>query len=383
MWKDWLWLVRKNLALILRDKKSGFLHVGLPLAGVLLSMLIYGSANSGTLHIGIVNEDKGSKVAEDAVQYLTQLQKVKVTVLENDEMRTEIENGSIDSGIVFPSGFSEKLKNGEAPSADIVSIQGAQVTAYVSSMLNNYLGNVAAIAKTSEGDSARFDRLYEEFTGSGYAVNVESLQDISGKKDITYQAIGFLLLFMLTSSFSLTEIMQKERQDRTFLRMMSSPVSSRTYVFSNVAVNAIVLIVQIVLTLVFMKFVLGIDSGVPFGQLAGILFLFSLAAIGLSLLVVSLSTSNAASGALSTLIITPTCLLSGCFFPMDIMPDAVRRISTFLPQHWLLDSLGKLQGGDAGSGLMLNLAILVAFAAAFALIAAYRLSRKDNTRQYV
>ncbi|THF73953.1 ABC transporter permease [Cohnella fermenti] len=383
MRNDWLWLVRKNLTLILRDRKSGLLHLILPIAGVLLSLLLYGNTNSGTLHIGIANNDGDVSIAADAADYLSRLEKVEVTMLDEAKLKEKIASREIDSGVVFPAGFSEKLKHGEAPAADIVSIRGAQVTAYVGAMLNEYLGNTAAIAQTSASNPELFDRLYEDFAHSGYQVSSKTLRDSSGKKDVTYQAIGFLILFMLTSSYSLTEFMSKERENRTFLRMMSSPVSSRIYVLANVTVNAIVLAVQIVLTLIFMEVVLGIDAGVPFGELTAILFLFALAAIGLSLLIVSFSSSNAASAALSNLVITPTCLLSGCFFPTDIMPDAVRRISSFLPQRWLLDSLDKLQGGERLSDLPLNLAILVAFAAAFALIAAYRLSRKDNTGQFV
>ncbi|RUS45347.1 ABC transporter permease [Cohnella sp. AR92] len=383
MWKDLLWLIRKNLNLILRNKNSWILHLALPLAGVLLSMLIYGSSNSGTLHIGIANQDSNAPLAADTVRYIEQLQKVKISLLDESKMRDGIQDGSIDSGIILSEGFSGKLQSGQSPTVDILSVKGAQVTAYVSAMLNNYLSNVAAIAQVTNGDASRFDRLYGDFVSHPYSVSAGTVKDASGKKDVTYQSIGFLLLFMLTSSYSLTELMQKERQDRTFLRMMASPVSSRTYVFSNVVVNAIVLIIQIAITLVFMKYLLGIDSGVPFGELAFILFLFALAAIGLSLLIISFSNSNGSSAALSNLIITPTCLLSGCFFPMDIMPETVRKISTFLPQHWLLDSLNKLQSGDGGSRFALNLTILIAFAAAFALIAAFRLSRKDSTQQFV
>jgi ABC-2 type transport system permease protein len=86
---------------------------------------------------------------------------------------------------------------------------------------------------------------------------------------------------------------------------------------------------------------------------------------------------------LQNLIITPTCLLSGCYFPVDIMPDSVRKISNFLPQHWLLDTVDKLQHGTAFGSLTLNLAILLAFAVAFALVAIYRFGRNNDTRLFV
>ncbi|MCD9022437.1 ABC transporter permease [Cohnella sp. NL03-T5] len=68
---------------------------------------------------------------------------------------------------------------------------------------------------------------------------------------------------------------------------------------------------------------------------------------------------------------------------MEIMPDSVRKISNFLPQHWLLDSVEKLQSGTTLGSLSLNLAILFSFAAAFALVAIYRFGRNNDTRLFV
>lgn len=86
---------------------------------------------------------------------------------------------------------------------------------------------------------------------------------------------------------------------------------------------------------------------------------------------------------MQNLIITPSCLLAGCFFPMEIMPDTVRKISSFLPQHWLLDMINKLQEGQTLGSLYVNMAILLAFAVVFALIAIFRFGRNNDVRQFV
>lgn len=65
------------------------------------------------------------------------------------------------------------------------------------------------------------------------------------------------------------------------------------------------------------------------------------------------------------------------------MPDTMRKISNFMPQHWLLDMINKLQQGDTLGNLSLNMAILIAFAAVFALIAIFRFGRNNDIRQFV
>ncbi|WP_289138451.1 ABC transporter permease [uncultured Brevibacillus sp.] len=185
------------------------------------------------------------------------------------------------------------------------------------------------------------------------------------------------------SAVNMSEIIIKEKENRTFLRLLSSPMSARMYVISNVVGNMSLMLVQIVMTLFLMKNVFHIDSGISYGQLITALLLFALAAVALSLLIVAFAKSTSGAGALQNLIITPSCLLAGCYFPIDIMPDTVRKNSNFLPQHWLLDMINKLQQGQALSSLTMNMAILVGFAVVFALIAIYRFGRNNDSRQLV
>ncbi|MFC5467371.1 ABC transporter permease [Cohnella suwonensis] len=385
MLKDIGWLMRKTLMNTFRSKKSLFLYLGLPIIGVFVSTFLYGNFNGGTLKVGVVDQDGGSALTQDAIRFVEGLKEVEMTVTDEATLKKDIAAGKLDSGLIFGEGFSASLRAGtEQPEQlTLLSVKGAQVTAYVKAMLQGYVANVASIGRETKGDAAGFDALYSAYRDQSFKVTTEQVTDTSHNKDMTYQSLGFLITFMLFSSVNLSELILGEKENRTFLRLLSSPISARTYVLANVAVSFVILFAQIVVTLFLMKNVMNIDSGVSSAHLFPILLLFALAAIALSLLIVSFSKSRAGAGALQNLIITPTCLLSGCFFPAEIMPDSVRQISNFLPQHWLLDSVEKLQRGDAFGSLGLNIAILFAFSAAFALVAIYRFGRNNDTKQFV
>jgi ABC-2 type transport system permease protein len=177
--------------------------------------------------------------------------------------------------------------------------------------------------------------------------------------------------------------MLKNRENRTYFRILSSPIQARTYVASNIAVSLVIMLVQVVVSLFFMRVVFRLDPGMPIPAMIGILALFSLVAVGLSLAIVSFSKNSAATNAMQNLIVTPTCLLAGCFFPIDIMPAPLRRIADFLPQNWVLQSFAKLQSGEGLRAIVFDLAILVAFAAVFFLIATYKFARNNDTRNFV
>jgi len=380
--KTILWLMAHTLRNTFR-KRSNIILFLLPVAGVLLSAGLYGNAGGTGLRIGIVQQDGADAVGRDVAAFIGALDGVKITETSDADLKDQIAAGKLDAGIVIPAGFGETLKTGSPEQLELLSVKGAQVTAYVQAMLDGYLNNVASIAAETKGDKARFEQIYGEYTKGGFKVDRERLNDASNVKDTTYQSLGFLVAFIMFSSVNMSEMILREKENRTFLRLLSSPVTAKSYVAANVAVNIVAMVCQIALTLFFMRAVLHIDSGVPVMQLALILVLFGLGAIALSLLIVALAKSRGQSSALQNLIITPTCLLAGCYFPMDIMPDAIRKVGAFLPQHWLLDAVNRLQHGDSFGSLYMNLLVLAAFAAAFAAIAIFRFSRNNDTRTFV
>ncbi|MBD3922492.1 ABC transporter permease [Paenibacillus sp. PR3] len=381
--KDIIWLIRKTLISKFRNKRSWFLYFGLPIAGALLSMLLYGNASGTDLRVGIVNEDGNQAITADTIQFVGELKQVRVNATDKTSLNQAIEDGKLDIGIIIDKGFADSVRSGNPGKMTIVSIKGAQVTAAVKSMLQSYIGNITAIGKETSGDQEAFDRIYEGYRQPSFKLTADTVKDTSSTKSVTYQTFGYLITFMMFSAVNMSGLILREKENRTFLRIFSSPISARTYVLANVAVNVIIMLLQIVVTLFFMRNVFHIDSGVSYIEFVPVLLLFGLSSVGLSLMIVAFAQSGAIAGAMQNLIITPTCLLAGCFFPMDIMPDTVRRISNFLPQHWLLDTVNKLQQGNKLGSLYLNLAIMAAFAAAFSLIAIYRFGRNNDTRMFV
>ena len=200
---------------------------------------------------------------------------------------------------------------------------------------------------------------------------------------MTNQTMGYLIMFMLFSAVNLSGIILKEKENRTYFRLLSTPIDGKKFILSNVAVNMMILTVQIVIAVFFMKNVFHTTINMPFIVMIGVLMIFALIAIGLSLVIVSFSKSSTASNAMQNIVIVPTCLLAGCYFPYDIMPKAVQKVADFLPQRWLLDTISKLQQGIPFSELYLNILILFAFAIAFFLIAIYKFGRNNDARNFV
>jgi len=76
-------------------------------------------------------------------------------------------------------------------------------------------------------------------------------------------------------------------------------------------------------------------------------------------------------------------MISGCFWPMEIMPKSLQRIADFLPQKWTIGAIQKLQMGGSTDQIIINLLIIVAFALTFFLVAAYRFGRNDSVKTFI
>jgi len=380
--KDILWLIQKTLSVLLKNKKGLLIIIGLPIIGSLISFSIYGNVGQGTLNIGVVNKEN-QYIANDTVKFLEGLNHVKVSKIKESEVEDKLTSKKLDGVITLNKGFSQSVRDGKPSHIEVASIKGDQVTGFVKSYLYNYIDNIVAISKVAQNDQSTFDNMYAGYQKSSFKVKAETLQDTSKNKDMTNQTVGYLIMFMLFSAVNLSELILKEKENRTYFRLLSTPIDGKKFILSNVAVNMIILVVQIVVAVLFMTNVFHTNINMPFMVMIGVLMIFALVAIGMSLAIVSFAKNATSANAMQNIIITPTCLLAGCFFPFEIMPTSVQKIADFLPQRWLLDTIGKLQQGTPIADLYLNILILFAFAIAFFLIAIYKFGRNNDARNFM
>ncbi len=379
---DILWLIQNTLSVTFRKKKNIIMYLFMPLIGIFISLLAYGGNQKMILHVGIVNHDKG-EITEDTIQFIAGLENVKKVELDAAKVRDKIASGELDSVITFEKGFSDSVLAGSPDHIELTSIKGAAITAYMKSYLYQYINNISAISEAAGGDPKTFAQMYQGYQQSDFKLSIYSLTDTAKNKNMTNQTIGFLIMIMLMSAGNMSEIILLEKENRTYFRLLSTPINARKYIFSIVLVNMIVMSIQSLITLTVMKSIFHIGINISFGQAVFVMLLFSLIAVGLSLVIISFSNSRSAANALQNLIITPTVMLSGCFWPVEVMPKSLQKIADFLPQRWTLNTFNKLQEGNSFSDLYLNYMILLSFAAAFFLIAVYKFSRNNSTQNFV
>jgi len=380
--KNIILLALNTFKVTFRKKSNILVYLILPVASILFMMNAMSGEGSGTIKVGIVNKDKGS-MSEKMTKYLENTGRFKNISIEEGQISDFVVNKKVDLALVIPENFEKSIYDGTFKSMRVVSLKGQEVTVWVESYTNMYVNNLLDISKASGGNKETFNKIYEKFEKGQVSLNVEKVKDKSLSKGITQQGFGFFIMFMLISSSITSNIILKEKKERVYQRICSTPVSSKIYIVGNIIANLTIISVQIILGLVAIKKILKIETYIPDLKLFLVMFILGIVAVGIGMVIVAFSKSSAEAGNLSTLIVTPTCMLGGCFWPLSLMPDNLQKVSNFIPQKWAIDAIAKLQNGLSLWDIRMNIFIMLGFALVFFALAAFKMKNTDKTGSFV
>lgn len=114
------------------------------------------------------------------------------------------------------------------------------------------------------------------------------------------------------------------------------------------------------------RFLFGVDYGPSPLLVAAILMMFLLCVTGLGILLSTVVRTSVQLQALSPIVITATCMLGGCYWPLEIVSPTMRTISKFTPQAWAMGALNDVVARGAGlSSIYLPLLALAGFTLVF------------------
>jgi ABC-2 type transport system permease protein len=380
--KTLLFLVKNILTLTFRRKSNIVVYIILPLISVFISLLIYSSTGTSDLVIGYVDNDN-TFFSMELLDSMESLYGYTLKDVKGEDMNDLLLDNKIAAAIVIPKGYEDGIYNSSMENIQIVSIKGYETTAWLENYINLHQRNIKDLFFAANGDKESFDAMYKSHAENKLAVYDINLSDDRSKKDTTITSLGFLIMFIMLGQGFSTQMILKEKRERTYYRIASSPVKTSEFLFANIVAAMLISLIQIVLVLVFLEYVFQINTFVPANIMISILFVFSLVACGIGLVVTSYSDSSYMASTLNTMILTPTCMIGGCFWPVYIMPKFMQNLSYIVPQRWALEAIEKIQKGYDYTAIVLNLFVLLMFAVVFFMIAILRLKKLKSVEKFV
>jgi ABC-2 type transport system permease protein len=332
---------------LLADRSALFFYFLFPLMFLVLFGLVLGNPDLGRITVGVTGEGP----------LIDNLPAEVLTVERFDDF---------DEAVAA-------VRNGDLPAA--IRVSGPVVELRYSATDQVAAGTVQGVVQSVVGQA----NLAASGAEPMFSVEARQVEDDSFEP-IQYLTSGLLAWGVaMSAAFGAAMNLVIWRRNLVLRRLRLSPVSPAAVVGARVGVSLAIALLQ---GAVF----IGVALTPPFGlQLRGqwwllvpLLVAGTLAFMSVGLLVGSLVKGEEAASAAVNLIVLPMAFLSGVFFQIEAMPEAIQTLSWLLPMRHLSAGMLDVLVRDGGIGSILApVAVLLGFATVVTLIATRVFSWED------
>ncbi|MEK3675494.1 ABC transporter permease [Paenibacillus sp. FSL R10-2771] len=358
-------MIRRSLGSV----KGVLIFILLPSVVVAGIISLTGGVGDGPATILYANMDKGAA----GKHLLSELEQTGDYKFEQRRDEAALKEAAIGqegaAGIWIPEGYSAALIAGQEPKISIYELRASESSIIVKMKVNAIAGNMAeaahAVAALSGGTAADQQAQFAAVLKQAEQHHVGSLRtdyDLYPRETLGV-ITGLTLMFLMTLVTSSVSLINDDRRGRTMMRMFSAPVRSYEIALGNFLGSFLVGIIQIIVVLSLGRWVLRYDYEMPMFLYFLVLAAFMLVSMGIASTVAGLIRNPRNAGMLNSLILIPTCMLGGCFWPISIMPDYMQKLANFTPQKWAIQAVDIAATGGGWNELWLPFAILGLMAA--------------------
>ena len=322
--KQFLSFVKKEFYHILRDKRTMFILLGMPI----VQIVIFGFA--------LTNEVKNSKIAvvdnSKDPSTASLIQEIEASrffdVEKNLYSYTQIESafkqGKIKLAVVFPQQFGNDLLHFNKAQVQLIADASDP---NVASTLTNY---ATAIVMDYQKRITNNQKL-------PYTINTEVRMlynpQLKGAYNFVPGVMAMVLMLVCTLMTAITIVREKEMG--TMEVLLASPVQPLKIVIAKAVPYLLLSMINITSILLLSVFVLEVPVNGSLFLLVFESILFTLTCLAFGLLISAATNSQQTAMFISlTAMFLPTIMLSGFMFPIENMPLPLRLLSNVVPAKW-------------------------------------------------
>lgn len=366
-------IVKYDFIKLFRNKAALLLMIVLPVLVIFFIGLAYGNSGESTVNskipVGIVNYDNSEMVT----QLIADFEKndtIRVVEMKEDKLIESIRNAAVEMGFIIREGFEDKVLAGEKPeiqllklptSVDYGAVEGVWNEAFAKMRMSDItaryvVDKMADISNQNEGIViSKFTEKMDNELAKAPIISVRETRVSGDTQSINFNAknssiIGIVIMFVMFSVvFGIGDILE-EKKNYTWNRLSTTPTSRTTLMLGKVIGEFLKGWVQIAILMLFGKFVMGIDWGNSFVSTFLIFSVYLLCVTGLGILLSTLVKTNAQLGAYGSIAIVATSMLSGCYWPLELVPEFMQKLAMLFPQYWAVNGLKNTINANMGIG---------------------------------
>lgn len=358
-------ILRKEFIQVRRDPRTLALILAMPL----MQLLLFGYAvSTNVTHSATAVWDQ-DRTAESRrlIDRLEQSTYFRIThrAESQREIADLLDSGRVKAAVIIPPGYAANLRAGRAAQAQVL-IDGS--------------------------DPLVSQTLFSSSTAIGQAESADVLARITGRepnqpvdvrprvwynpdmRSVNFNVPGLVGAILQNVTLMLTAFaVVRERERGTLEQLIVTPIRPMELMIGKIVPYLVIGFVDLILILGVgtLWFGVPIAGSIPLLMFSALLFLMG--ALGIGLLLSTVSKTQLQAMQLAFFIILPNFLLSGFMYPREAMPKAIYAISNFLPLTYFLQVLRAVILKGAGvSHLAPQLLILAVFGIGMLTLSALR-----------
>ena len=379
-------IARVNLLRQVRDRSDIFFVFILPTIIIIALGLQFSGAGRARLGVVAPAGDPSAQALVEALRADTLGFDIR-TFDDEAALRSRVEHGQLEAGLVIPNGFDADLHatGADAGTVDVRYLGTADaltlglrapIDAAISRLGARTLAVRVAVG-LGEGTVADADAAAAAAESSvpGVAVEVSRIGEagmFAGFGQFTFGASTQLILFMFLTSMTAAGKLVFSRSVGVSRRMLSTPTSAWTIVAGEALGRIAVALLQAGYIVAVTAVAFGVSWGDPLAALL-LIVAFAVVAAGFAMLVGAISRSADQASSMGVFVGLALGALGGCMIPFAVMPDAMQTVARLLPHSWALLGLQSLvRDGGGVASVAPNLAVLLGYGVVVMGLAAWR-----------
>lgn len=184
---------------------------------------------------------------------------------------------------------------------------------------------------------------------------------------------GQLITWVFIPLFGISALFAYERQQGTLRRLLTTPSSKATFLLGTILGQVAFALLQMSLLVLFGMAVMNLQWGRDPLALAVILTAAALAGAAFGTTMGTFIKSEGQANGLSIMFGMVMALLGGCWYPLELFPEAARTVVHILPTTWAMQGLLDLVLRGRGLvDILPEAGVLLGFAAVFFVIGVWR-----------
>jgi ABC-type multidrug transport system permease subunit len=360
---NWWKIAKLELTLALRDKESLIWSLAAPIAMAWLFGTMFGSGGPPEpTHVKIDPGAYNNNIEDVAGRYL-EWRGFKVA----------------DDGIVvvLPDSMSTKIASGSALNVHVIqgkadAMQAQAASAAMREFMYEFIfqapvvrDNIVVGQDPLAGGRVHLLDLKTETRGAAPKI-------ATGKERMLPAMLVMYIMFQVMTFF--LSLWVDDLRTGKIKRIVMSPATPRDLLLGEIAARLIWAAFQVVIILGVGSLLLHVHLKVNWLNFSLVLLAFMLAAASIGMMAASFFRSSEKAGAIGVMISLVLAALGGCWWPLEIVPTAMRAVAHALPTGQAMSAIGEMLAiGPSAPFPAVNIAVLLLMAAIALPIAARRM----------